>query len=234
MRGAIGTNGGRRSMADWRGFAWRLRGLWRDLRVAARELRRWRVPFNLRLIGRSPKSNGPVYLRRFGDGALAQVLAWANRHKIRPFVCFGTLLGFVRDGGFIAHDHDLDLGVLEEDWGQLKRALRSDGEAWVIRRMDDWQCTIESRLYGYISIDFFCFRAFESGFKIEAFDEERRFAYRFPRNLIVPLQEFHTPSGHEALTVCAIESFLASHYGPDWPTPDPGYDYRVDPPNRFE
>lgn len=48
---------------------------------------------------------------------------------VRPFLVSGTLLGLVRDGGLLAHDYDIDLGLLpgDGDPGEIARALTVAG-----------------------------------------------------------------------------------------------------------
>ena len=46
-----------------------------------------------------------------------------DKYKIRYGLIFGTLLGAVREGGFIVYDEDTDIFVLEEDHDKVLNAL---------------------------------------------------------------------------------------------------------------
>jgi lipopolysaccharide cholinephosphotransferase len=46
-----------------------------------------------------------------------------DKHKIRYGLMFGTLLGAIREGGFIPWDEDVDIFVLEEDRNKVFNAL---------------------------------------------------------------------------------------------------------------
>ncbi len=50
-----------------------------------------------------------------GDRMLGIALHEAERAGFEPFLLWGSLLGCVRDGGFIYNDRDIDFGVLEDD-----------------------------------------------------------------------------------------------------------------------
>ena len=63
-------------------------------------------------------------MNEFGYDILARVHSAFRKHHI-PYYCdAGTLLGFVRDGGFIKGDADFDFSVLPE-YGSLAKALRA-------------------------------------------------------------------------------------------------------------
>ena len=66
--------------------------------------RLWAVPRRRRML----KKNGPQVLKD-----LAVIF---KKHGIPAFAAYGTMLGFVRDHGFIAHDDDMDMGVLPGEW----------------------------------------------------------------------------------------------------------------------
>lgn len=72
------------------------------------------VEFAISKPRRKHKATPPV----FSDSAkqkealldLARLMA---EHEISFFLCFGTLLGFVREGGFLSFDKDIDVGIPE-------------------------------------------------------------------------------------------------------------------------
>lgn len=53
----------------------------------------------------------------------------AGQLKIKAFLVFGLCLGFVRDGGYIEGDNDLDVGVIcnEEEKDRLVNSLKNNG-----------------------------------------------------------------------------------------------------------
>ena len=53
-------------------------------------------------------------MRKYGYVAVAKIQKSSNSVGISCFPMFGTLLGFVRDGGFISHDNDMDFMICEE------------------------------------------------------------------------------------------------------------------------
>ena len=66
--------------------------------------RLWVVPHRRRVL----KKNGPAVLKD-----LAEIF---KKHGIPAFATYGTMLGLVRDHGFIAHDEDIDIGVMPSEW----------------------------------------------------------------------------------------------------------------------
>ena len=66
--------------------------------------RLWAIPRRRRIL----KKNGPAVLK-----GLVEIF---DRRGIPAFATYGTMLGFVRDHGFIPHDDDIDMGVMPGEW----------------------------------------------------------------------------------------------------------------------
>lgn len=57
------------------------------------------------------------------DNILDEVILIMKQLKIRTFLAFGTCLGFVRDGGYIEGDRDVDLGIIYS-WEERKSLVK--------------------------------------------------------------------------------------------------------------
>lgn len=51
-------------------------------------------------------------LKKYGYAVLKQILDIAKEENLEIYPIYGTLLGFVRDGGFMDHDDDIDLAIM--------------------------------------------------------------------------------------------------------------------------
>lgn len=74
---------------------------------------------------------------------------------VKPFLVMGTLLGFVRENDFIAHDHDIDLGLLDEDFGKknsIKEILLKKG--YTCRIDDDYLISFVHPEYPSLFVEF--------------------------------------------------------------------------------
>jgi len=60
-----------------------------------------------------------LWLQLYGHEMLRAVMAAAEEVGIKPFLLWGTLLGYVRDGGLIFNDHDVDMGLLDADFRRV-------------------------------------------------------------------------------------------------------------------
>ncbi len=61
---------------------------------------------------------------------LQRVTAELERMGFAPFLVFGTLLGAVREGRFISHDTDIDLGLILEKSAANRRKKSQTGPNW--------------------------------------------------------------------------------------------------------
>ncbi|MFN3255097.1 MAG: hypothetical protein ACE37B_05340 [Ilumatobacter sp.] len=138
---------------------------------------------------------------------------------IQPFLMSGSLLGVIRDGGFMAHDYDVDLGLVPgTDRDQVLAALHSIPDAeveWIPGRF-------VIRLEGVVA---------------DLFTHEERDGLWWHSTLVHDW--WNTPFGlqREAATGCDFwipddpERYLVENYG-DWSRPVPFYEISFDTPNR--
>lgn len=85
---------------------------------------------------------------RFQKVILHRTITTLEKAGIRPFVCFGTLLGLVREGGFITNDADIDIGILYDGitCEQVKRVFDEAGFTIKVYETDPWPCRIKVHL----------------------------------------------------------------------------------------
>lgn len=140
------------------------------------------------------------------------------------FICYGTLLGCIRDNDFIPHDDDVDVCFLADDEG-LDAAV--DEFRKVVRTLTDVGHEIQSdssaqfhwRLQG-TSLD--VFMAWMEGDRLYMYNAGGTFS----RDQIHPLVD-HEFKGHHVLIPNESEALLELIYGPGWRIPDPSFQWRV-------
>ena len=86
------------------------------------------------------------YTREEKLNGLDSILKVVSQVTDKPFLSFGTLLGFVRERDFIAHDMDIDIGLMapEVSCPELKNLLVAEGFKIVLYEGPTWPC----RIYG--------------------------------------------------------------------------------------
>jgi len=140
---------------------------------------------------------------------------------IRPFLMSGTLLGFVREGTFLEHDHDVDLGLLPEvDLAEVMAALDGSDLELVVGVEGRWIIAVH-----------------ESGLHIDLFHHELRDGLFWHRTQIH--RWWNTPFELTALDNAArrwwvpddTSRYLDENYGA-WQHPVVFYDISFDTPNR--
>ena len=152
-------------------------------------------------------------LRKHGRYVLEHVLEVIKKHRIPAFAAYGTLLGFVRDNGFLPHDDDIDLGILPGEWTpqRLLKVLLEEEEGFSFlfafsynRRVTEFKLQ-----YRKVPIDFFFYED----------DGEKFFAGSYH---YLPNVEYPSPNANSAQRVCEprIESLDSIRvYDLDFPIP---------------
>jgi choline kinase len=167
--------------------------------------------------------------RRF----LRIVLAEAEECGIQPFLVWGTLLGCVRDGGFIQGDHDIDLGVRASDADRLPMLReRMKRRGFDVRIENDDKLSLVHARHPSLYIDIDVVRPHRDGWAITNRDADstRTFRYHFAAPVFAGMRHVQFADG---LTVRIPEDshgFLEAAYG-DWRVPGGKVDYRYGPLN---
>jgi phosphorylcholine metabolism protein LicD len=134
-------------------------------------------------------------------------------HNIRHFLLFGTLLGAMREGGIIAGDHDVDLGIHPEDRWEFATFVSEwflplEDDGWKIIRL--WPDLVSIQRKGEY-IDFYMLGPRENS--------DRLYSVEYS----IHESEIEKPAkielfGESFLTVADPERYLTERYG-DWRTP---------------
>lgn len=152
----------------------------------------------------------------------------------RPFLVSGTLLGFAREGQLLAHDKDIDVGIIgwEDQFDVVNALLQSRKFAVDVRHLNG-QGTYHiplMHLSTQVNIDVFVYHR-EDGRLVtgveSTFGYLQKFAFTpFDLKTVRFLDiDFHVPSD--------VELNLAENFG-EWRTPDPGYISHLESPSTTE
>ena len=139
------------------------------------------------------------------------------------FICYGTLLGCIRNNDFIPHDDDVDVCFLADEQG-LDAAV--DEFRQVIRTLTNIDQRIVFDSGGQ-------FHWLVQGMWLDVFmawiEDDNLYMYNaggpFSRNQIYPLVEREF-KGRQVLIPNDSEAMLELIYGPRWRIPDPSFQWR--------
>lgn len=176
-------------------------------------------------------------LRRNGKVVLAEVVRILDKYNIPGFAASGTLLGFVRDGDFIPHDDDLDIGILpNNEWtpARLLRTLLEEEEGFRFMFAFSFHGILTEFKVEYkkVPIDFYFYH-------LDGDDYYCTCYYYFPdkkypdgaANSVRRIHERKVDSlsklkvfGIDVPVPSEPEKTLESLYGKNWRIPDAGWD----------
>ena len=179
-------------------------------------------------------------LRKNGVAVLKHLSDVFSRHGIPAYATYGTLLGFVRDSGFIQTDDDVDIGILPGRWTPsklLRVLLNEEGFSFVFAFSYEDKVTEFKVSYMGVPVDFFFYEDTGNSFKAHAY-------YYFPSE-VYPNDKANTakmivePKVTELKNIDIFgikfpapsdsERVLAQLYGADWRIPNAKWDDSMHP-----
>jgi len=144
----------------------------------------------------------------------------------KPFIAFGTLLGYAREKKFIPWDRDLDIGLFYDDTDieALVRTLRKAGFIITEYTGKEFPCKIKCRLKAHPPVDIVFFK--KEGEKLLTFGRLGNGS-----SIIRERSPFELTNATFYDVAVRIpehpETFLTENYG-DWKTPRNIYNYILD------
>ena len=173
-----------------------------------------------------------ICLQVYGEKALRETLGCCRDVGVKPFLLFGTLLGHYRDGGFIEHDSDIDLGLLMKDFAKadaLVDAMRKKG--YQVRGQNSYGISFKKERFRGINVDFYVLLEEDRELVCMTGVKSRLGKYRYPAEIFAEFQVATFSDNIEVLIPKNTEDYLHITYG-DWKTPDPYFQHTFEePPN---
>lgn len=179
-------------------------------------------------------------LRRHGKDVLSHLADVFKRRDIPGFLAAGTLLGFVRDGGFMSHDDDIDVGILPCVWTPsklLKMLVEEEGFKFEFAYKFRGR-TIEFKVSDYgVPIDFFCYERNGTDMYCTCFyylngvdypTANANSAWRIHEYNVTKLRQFNA-NGVLIAVPSDPEKVLERLYGSDWRVPNTKWDDSMHP-----
>lgn len=172
-------------------------------------------------------------LKRVGKAVLADLVRIVDKHGIPAFPCCGTLLGFIRDGGFMPHDDDMDWSVIPGEWTPVRvlKTLLDEGFEYVFGFVYDGKLIEFNLRYKGLPIDFIMYDDDGKYFNEHVFYYVPGTNYPSPNANTVkvfPNMRFFELTRREIYGIQVpvpkdAEAVCADHYGPKWNIPDAKY-----------
>ena len=184
-----------------------------------------------------------IRIQTHGYELLEHVHNILESESIDFFVDFGTLLGFIREGDFLTHDLDIDIGVLVEDDNTRKRvrnALVNGG--CKLNSTSIYNSTITRESYAFLGIKF------DVGFYETGGKDSICYLFYVPNDTHLMPNERHVVrmryssiDGVEKRRFTDItinipkdsERLLEEKYGADWRIPDKNWVYWKTPTAEY-
>ena len=173
--------------------------------------------------------------KKNGEKFIGEVCERLSRSNLKIFCAYGTLLGFVREGGIIPYDLDIDMGVIDEkgfSWDKLDEAMSELG--FKVRHYFLYKNTITEKTYEKekVTIDFFRYKKVKDELKGFVYFKDETISYKDEDDYSVKINRIpliKKISKKEINGVCVLLpdnniEILESLYGEGWRIPDPNFE----------
>ncbi len=169
-------------------------------------------------------------IKQYGYEMLNNVCKQFKKNNIPAFCAYGTLLGFIRDNGFISYDLDIDMGLLSNEdfsWEKIDKILKSSGlELKHQFKLNDGTITERTYYLGDATIDFFLFKISDNEMISYIYEQETYSKKYHVRESRVPLAkkiEYIEKNNIIVPIISNYEEYLETVYGKNWKIPDPNF-----------
>jgi len=196
-----------------------------------------RIPFLYRPIVnylnyRIKKRRAKAY-RKYGKEALQLFVKCMNENGYHYTLAFGSILGAIRERGFIKHDLDIDTFMWYEDYTpEMQEKLKECGFklACSISIDSDKYGREDTFVYMGVSIDvFYLYPAIDEYPYCCDFTPISGSKKRLPRRVEIPISKQRKSVEFEGIPVYVpinAEQICEFRYGPNYMTPDPNWHWR--------
>jgi len=164
-----------------------------------------------------------------------------NKHEIQFWLCYGTLLGYVRENGIIKHDCDFDIGIWYSDYSkELENILILAGYKLIreFKSVSSYEAFEQTYSKDGVQIDIFYHhsdsnKSWSHIFYREEDDDLESGIYRI-RKLDYPSAPLEKTLflGCDVYVFKNKEIYLEEIYGTDWRIPNPKFDWKKGPKNN--
>ena len=180
-------------------------------------------------------------LKSDGWNMLSKISTALNKNGIDYFLDSGTLLGMIREGGFISHDTDMDMGILYKEGFTEKELDRSMTFAGLKRHHAFYYCNkpaVITYTYDSIAVDFFMYFKTDIPSRWVQYCFERSVWKSYPSDDVFDVYQASCPiKGLKTIKVNNMnlsvpenaEEYLASIYTENWRIPNANWNYLDSP-----